>query len=240
MLPFIIPTISICNMLHSSPLNYWLKLSCPYIISKQIASMDLQGYTSNTNLTTTISKRSFIIPQGLNVCFLTDSICRDIKDYMPKAQCWVHPGTTLIRSAMQHIYHFKTVHSNSIVILHIGTNDIASGAPASVVIQRMKTLITRISLTNPHILYYGISAILPRPTDNSTTKNTVKEFNSLLRYWTEQTTNIIFLNTTKPFLKSGKIIHHLYKQDGLHLTTQGKQRLFAYFQPVLSQCNNWK
>lgn len=160
-------------------------------------------------------------------------MCRDIKDYLPTARCWVHPSTTLVRSAIQHIKHFQTVHSNTIVILHIGTNNIASGAPAPVVVQRMKALITIISQTYPHTLYFGISAVLPCLTDNSTTKNTVKEVNSLLHHWTELTTNIIFLNTTKPFLKYGKILHHLYKQDGLHLTPQGKQRLFAYFQCFL-------
>ncbi|XP_048064378.1 uncharacterized protein LOC125278974 [Megalobrama amblycephala] len=192
--------------------------------------MDLEGHTS---ITTTISRRTFTVPQGMHVCFLTDSMCRNMKDYLPTAKCWVHPGTTLVRSAIQHIKHFQTVHRDALVILHIGTNDIASGAPASVVVQRMKTLIATISMTNPHILYFGISAILPRPTDNSTTKNTVKEFNYLIRHWTEQTTNIIFLNTTKPFLKNGKILHHLYKHDGLHLTPEGKHRLFAYFQRFL-------
>lgn len=152
---------------------------------------------------------------------------------MPKAQCWVHPGTTLLRSAMQHTNHFKTVHSNSIVIIHIGTNDIASGAPPSLIIQQMKTLITSISQASPHILYFAISAVLPRLTDDSTKKRTVKQYNTMLHRWTTHSDNIIFLKTSKHFLKHGKIVHHLYKQDGLHLKQQGKHKLFTYFQQFL-------
>lgn len=160
-------------------------------------------------------------------------MCRGIEDYLPAAKCWVHPGTTLERSTKQHIYHFETIHNNAVVLLHIGTNDIASGAPPSLIIQRMKALITSISQASPHILYFAISAVLPRLTDDSTKKPTVKQYNTMLHRWTTHTDNIIFLNTTKPFLKHGKIVHHLYKQDGLHLNQQGKHKLFTYFQQFL-------
>ncbi|ROL45313.1 hypothetical protein DPX16_0971, partial [Anabarilius grahami] len=186
-----------------------------------------------STMTTTINRRTYIIPKGLQVCFLTDSMCRDIEDYFPNAQCWVHPDTTLVRSVQQHIKLFEKVHNYTIVILHIGTNDITSGASASTVVQRMKTLISRISLVNPHILFFAISAILPRLNDDSMMKTTIKECNSLLQHWTSQTRNILFLNTTKAFLKSGKIVQTLYKDDGLHLNQEGKLKLFSYFQRFL-------
>ncbi|XP_056092533.1 uncharacterized protein LOC130071699 [Rhinichthys klamathensis goyatoka] len=189
--------------------------------------------TGKGTITTTINRRTFVIPQGLQVCFLTDSMCRDIEDHFPNAQCWVHPDTTLLRSVQQHIKHFEKLHNYTIVILHIGTNDIASGASASTVVQRMKTLIARISLVNPHVLYFAISAILPRANDDSTLKTTIKQCNSLIQHWTSQTRNILFLNTSKPFLKNGKIIQDLYKDDGLHLNQEGKHKLFSYFQRFL-------
>lgn len=97
-------------------------------------------------------------------------MCRGIEDYLPAAKCWVHPGTTLERSTKQHMYHFETIRSDALVLLHIGTNDIASGAPPSLIIQRMKTLIISISQASPHILYFAISAVLPWLTDDSTKK----------------------------------------------------------------------
>lgn len=188
----------------------------------------------NYNSYTEHSKnKHFFSPTGLQVCFLTDSMCRDIEDYFPNAQCWVHPDTTLVRSVQQHVKLFEKLHNYTIVILHIGTNDITSGAPASTVVQRMKTLISRISLVNPHILYFAISAILPRLNQDSMMKTTIKECNSLLQHWTSQTRNILFLNTTKPFLKNGKIVQTLYKDDGLHLNQEGKHKLFSYFKRFL-------
>lgn len=170
---------------------------------------------------------------GLQVCLLTDSICRGIENYLPRAKCWVHPGTTLERSARQHIYHFGTIHNKSIVLLHIGSNDIASGASPSQIIQRMKTLITLISQANPNNLYFAISAVLPRPVDDSTKKPIVKQLNSMMHRWTMQTENIIFLNTSKLFLAHRKILQHLYRPDGLHLNQHGKHKLFIYFQKFL-------
>lgn len=170
---------------------------------------------------------------GLLVCLLTDSICRGIENYLPTAKCWVHPGTTLERSARQHIYHFGKIHKNSVVVLHIGSNDIASGASPSQIIQRMKTLITLISQANPHILYFAISAVLPRPVDDSTKKPIVKQVNRMMQRWTMQTENIIFLNTSKLFLAHRKILQDLYRSDGLHLNQHGKHKLFIYFQRFL-------
>ncbi|KAI5105758.1 hypothetical protein C0J45_3455 [Silurus meridionalis] len=135
-----------------------------------------------TLITSTINKRTFNVPQGLQVCLLTDAMCRGIEDYLPDAKCWVHPGTTLERSSKQHIDHFETIHNSALVLLHIGTNNIASGAPQSLIIQRMKALTTSISQANPHILYFAISAVLPRPTDDSAKKTTVKQYNTMLHH----------------------------------------------------------
>ncbi|XP_016418134.1 uncharacterized protein LOC107748000, partial [Sinocyclocheilus rhinocerous] len=197
----------------------------------RVKQEDLGEQTDDkSSIRTTISKRTFIIPKGLQVCFLTDSACWDIEHYFPNAQCWVHPDTTLVRSVQQHVKHFEKLHDYRIVILHMGTNDITSGASASTVVQRMKTLISRISQVNSHILYFAISAILPQVKDDSTVKTTIKQCNSLLQHWSSQTRNILFLNTIKSFLKNRKVIQNLYKHDGLHLNQEGKHKLFSYFQ----------
>lgn len=160
-------------------------------------------------------------------------MCRDIEDHLRPARCWVHPGTTLVRSARQHLRHFETLRKKTLVLVHIGTNDIAAGTTATTVLQRMKILINSITQVNPQVMYFAISAILPRMTDNCTTKATVKQCNSMMKHWSSHTNNIVFLNTTKLFLKNRKIVSDLYRQDGLHLNQQGKQKLFTYFERFL-------
>ncbi|MGL5102388.1 MAG: SGNH/GDSL hydrolase family protein, partial [Plesiomonas sp.] len=132
-------------------------------------------------------------------------MCRDIEGYLQPARCWVHPGTTLVRSACQHLRRFEILRNKTLVIIHIGTNDIAAGATATTVLQRMQTLIKSITQVNQQAVYFAVSAILPRMTDDSTTKSTVKQCNRMIKHWSSHTNNILFLNTTKLFLKNGKI-----------------------------------
>ncbi|TRY71234.1 hypothetical protein DNTS_000681 [Danionella cerebrum] len=201
--------------------------------------MDQQPHSEQTRICT-YNKRTFQIPQPLQVCFLTDSMCRGLEQYLPNAKCWVHPGTTLERSNKQHVYHFRGIHNYALAVLHIGTNDIASGSSPLLILNRMKNLIASISEANPHVRFFAVSAILPRPTDSDKTKHTVKRCNNMIRCWTLQTDNVIFLNTAKLFLKHRTILQNLYSRDGLHLNQQGKDVLFTYFRSFLGHFCRFK
>lgn len=160
-------------------------------------------------------------------------MCRDINNYLKPAHCYVHPGTHLQRSTSQHVRHFHGLREKTLLLIHIGTNDIANGATPTVFLRRMQTLLKTISEVNQQVIYFAISAILPRMTDDGATKSTIKQCNNMMKHWTSQTNNIVFLNTSKLFLRNGKIVRCFYRHDGLHLNQQGKTKLFAYFQHFL-------
>ncbi|KAG9261396.1 hypothetical protein AMEX_G24925 [Astyanax mexicanus] len=181
----------------------------------------------------TFGKKEFAVRKGLNVCFLTDSMCRGIDQHFTNAYCWVHPGTTLVRSAHQHLHHLKRISGDTLVIIHIGTNDVASGVSADTILQRMADMVDRISSFFKDKLYFAVSAVLPRFVDDKKTKHTVKRCNILLERWCGERENMVFLQTWKAFVFRRDIRAGLFSADGLHLNRQGKLRLFDYFKHFL-------
>lgn len=129
---------------------------------------------------------------GLNVCFLTDSMCRGLDQYCEGAYCWVHPGTTLVRSAQQHVYHLRRVNGDALLIVHIGTNDVASGVSAETIVNRMALLVERLRHSFKYKLYFAICSVLPRYVDDKQTKHTVKRCNILLERWSSEMDNVVF------------------------------------------------
>lgn len=62
-----------------------------------------------------------------------------------RAHCWLHPGRTLKRSVEQRLHHFKSLCGVSVVVIHIGTNDIGNGLTADGVVKEMARLVESIS-----------------------------------------------------------------------------------------------
>ena len=162
------------------------------------------------------------------MCFLTDSMCRGIRRYATDAKCWVHPGTTLERSKEQHVYHLRKVHGDTLVIIHIGTNNVASGVSPEVVLKRMQLLVQEFSEGFQHKLYFAVCAILPRAVDD-VVRGIVKFCNVLIERWCGEMENMVFLRTWKAFVRNRKVWREMYSRDGLHLSWEGKMRLFAHF-----------
>lgn len=179
-----------------------------------------------------------LILAGLNVCFLTDSMCRGLDQYCEGAHCWVHPGTTLVRSAQQHVYHLRRVNGDALLIIHIGTNDVASGVSAETVVNRMALLVERLRHSFKYKLHFAICSVLPRYVDDKQTKHIVKRCNMLLERWCSEMDNVVFLRTWRAFVSGGCICSEMFRPDGLHLNVKGKERLFQYFKHFLwNFCN---
>lgn len=68
-------------------------------------------------------------------------MCQGMEQYFVVAHCWVHTGTTLLRSAQQHMHHLRRINSDTLVLVHIGTNDVASGNSADDVVKQMAFLL---------------------------------------------------------------------------------------------------
>nr|XP_017211320.1 uncharacterized protein LOC101886419 [Danio rerio] len=194
---------------------------------------DPEEQTERLFKTVSMNKRLFLVPQGLDVCFLTDSMCLGIEEYFPNAHCWVHPDATLLQSLHKHVKPFVKLLRPTLVVLHMGTHDISSRASSLSVVYRMKALTARISQANPNVQFFAISAVLPRPRDDCVTKATVKQTNRMMQRWTTYERNMLFLNTSKYYLKYRCIDQSLYEDDGLHLNQRGKPKLFIYFRRFL-------
>ena len=81
-----------------------------------------------------------------------------------------------------------------------------------------------------------ISAIIPRPKDHLDTDSTIRSVNSYLMKTMSKNQNFQFICTYKPFTHCGKVSVELYaKRDlGLHLNTEGTNRLKHFFLRVIS------
>ncbi|XP_056311164.1 uncharacterized protein LOC130222661 [Danio aesculapii] len=146
---------------------------------------DPEEQAERSSKTVRMSKRSFLVPQGLDVCFLTDSMCLGIEEFFPNAHCWVHPAASLLQSAHTHVKPFVKLLRPTVVVLHMGTHDISCRALSLSVVHRVKALTAQISRANPQVLFFVISAILPRLRDDCFTKATVKQTNRMVYRWTK-------------------------------------------------------
>lgn len=158
-----------------------------------------------------------------------------VEEHIKNIQAFVHPGTNLRRSLAQHARHFDGMKGPMLVLLMIGTNDVASGARPQTIVDQMLALIRRIQ--NGHDvqdLYFAVCAVLPRPVDELYTKAGVKECNVLLKRHFGEMDNVVFLRTHSVFLSKRKITRDLYGRDGLHLSFGGKQWLFLFIKIKVS------
>lgn len=150
------------------------------------------------------------------MCLLSDSMCRGVEDHIKNIQAFVHPGTNLTRSLVQHARHF----------------DALKGPMLIIIADQMLALIQRIQDVHSDHVYFAVCAVLPRPVDEIYTKAVVKECTVLLEHRFEMD-NVVFLRTHSVFLSRRKTIRDLFGRDGLHLTFGGKQRLFGYINKFL-------
>ncbi|KAG8001019.1 Histone-lysine N-methyltransferase set-1 [Nibea albiflora] len=179
-----------------------------------------------------LNGKQFVVSQGLTVCFLTDSMCRGISDHIQNVHASVHPGTFLSRSLAQHTYHFNSLTGEALVVTHIGTNDISRGLPADIFLEQMTALIQRLQRGDGNT-YFAVCAILPRPVDDPDTKALVKQCNSSMEKAFVNMPNVTFLQTNKLFLSGGAVLTQLFGRDGLHLSAEGKDKLFSFFKKFL-------
>ncbi len=78
------------------------------------------------------------------MCFLTDSTCCEVEDLIQDVKAFVRPGTNLSRSSIRHTHHFHDVRGDAVVVIHIGTNDVAGGVTPRQLVARTMALMQRI------------------------------------------------------------------------------------------------
>ncbi|KAK5901483.1 hypothetical protein CgunFtcFv8_026345 [Champsocephalus gunnari] len=133
---------------------------------------------------------------------LSDSMCRGVEEHIPNlTAAYVHPGTFLRRSLEQHTGRFDRVTREALVVVHIGTNDVASGLSPAAIVGQMEALIDQIQHGHAEPLYVAVCSIVPRAVDNEWTRPTVRETNRGFRQLCQQKHNCIYLPTGTLFLK---------------------------------------
>jgi lysophospholipase L1-like esterase len=128
--------------------------------------------------------------------------------------------------------------SNNYVIVHAGTNNIANGNSCDYILSGLANLVATIRRVNPNI-HIIISSILPRPVDKVETESVIKEVNSRLEKEMSKDLNFKFVKSFRPFLYKGQIKRYLFANldGGLHLNSEGSNRLGHFFLRVISTLN---
>ncbi|KAK5901457.1 hypothetical protein CgunFtcFv8_026324 [Champsocephalus gunnari] len=126
-------------------------------------------------------------------------MCRSVEEHICNlTAAYIHPGTFLRRSLEQHTGRFDRVTREALVVVHIGTNDVASGLSPAAIVGQMEALIDWIQHGHAEPLYVAVCSIVPRPVDNEWT---VRETNRGFRQLCQQKDSCFYLPTGTLFIK---------------------------------------
>ncbi|XP_034053261.1 uncharacterized protein LOC117533556 isoform X13 [Gymnodraco acuticeps] len=182
----------------------------------------------------TAAEKTFAVRKGLPVYLLAASICQGVEEQIPHlTAAYVHPDTFLARSLEQHAWKFDRVTGEALVVVHIGTDDVASGLSPAAIVGQMEALIDRIQHGHAEPLYVAVCSILPRLVDNQRTMGTVRDTNRRFHELCRRKKDTIHLPTGKLFLHHRQIIQNYFTGDGVHLNVEGKKVLFNYLKTFL-------
>jgi len=126
---------------------------------------------------------------------------------------------------------------SSVILVHVGTNDIKSNMLASTLIERFHSLVSCIHDVNPSARIL-VSSILPRKKDfvapaSSIDKALVREVNFLLRQYS-QSWGFYFVASYKQLLHHGDILLNHFR-DGVHLQPSGDRLVHQVFCSKLNE-----
>jgi len=120
-----------------------------------------------------------------------------------------------------------------IILVHIGTNDLANGRTAIEVSLDIKELIDVIRQSNRDAVIV-VSAILYRPVDDVSTFRKVNVFNAEIKRVTERFRAVLFIRSHTVFKSGDTLLVQLYDTRGLHLNRRGLDRFGAYLRARLA------
>lgn len=121
------------------------------------------------------------------------------------------------------------------IIIHVGTNNIGKRDQFDNIISDYANLVAIIRRQKPTIRII-ISSILPRPVDHNITDMMIKKVNSYLKTVMSRDMNFKFICSYKAVSKFGTFRRYFFAKldKGLHLNTEGSNRLRYFFLRVIS------
>ena len=125
--------------------------------------------------------------------------------------------------------------NHDFLIVHVGTNDIGYRSSFGAIVSDFGNLVAQIRRKKPSIRIV-ISSILPRPLDHVDTDPMIKDVNWHLRLVMASDLNFHFIRSFRAVSKFGTYRRYLFakKDNGLHLNTEGSNRLRFFFLRVIS------
>lgn len=163
-----------------------------------------------------------------------DSIIRDLRSWK-EFQVVPYRGVTVEALREQLHAHDRRlwVSGYSVILLHVGTNDIGNGSGEQEIVRSMDGLMTDIRQFNREALIV-VSAILPRPRDYEATVLLTHQVNAGLEHLCGATEGSLFIRSYTQFMARKRVSHEFYV-DGLHLNSEGVDRFKQFLCTQLSK-----
>ena len=147
-----------------------------------------------------------------------DSILRGVKG-IPDTEVHCFPGHSLKKLGSLLLDPSRyNLDKFDMVIVHGGTIDLFKVSPPQVMRTVSDLVASFRRISHAHIAF---SCVLPRPRDEHSQGEMVKQFNSALISWCKEN-GCVCLRTYSPFLQGGRAKRHLFKLDMLHPRPRGK------------------
>ena len=154
---------------------------------------------------------------------LGDSIARRLPD-MRDCDNMARGGETLGSLRMRLANGMIRVGQAQVIVMHVGTNDVANGSSPRQIAASYDQVIKSIKHQNPRATIV-VSAIVPRWLDDQDTGPVIASINKMLQENSDRVWNCLMVRSDKQFRCGGYIRREFYDQDRLHLNARGSQRL---------------
>lgn len=129
------------------------------------------------------------------------------------------------------------VRGYDLILINVGTNDVAQGRSVSKIIDDLTYLVETIRILNGFAVI-AMATILYRPHDDRDTYGVISAVNRLILSFSTKLHNCFCLRSVNLF-RAGPVNLRtdLYSQGGVHLSTRGKEVLGHYLSSQLSNGN---
>ena len=176
----------------------------------------------------------FFFAENRKVLIVGDSIIKDIS-HIDGVTLKAFPGATIGKLSILISNGSVDLHDFDYMIIHVGTNNIGKRDSFDNMISDYANLVAIIRRRKPDMRII-VSSILPRPVDHSITDSMIKKINFHLKSVMSQDLNFKFISSYKAVVKFGSFRRYLFAKldKGLHLNTEGSNRLRYFFLRVIS------
>ena len=171
-----------------------------------------------------------------------DSIIKNI-DHIDGVDVKSFPGATIGKLAVLVSNDAVHLEKYDYIIIHVGTNDVDNFVKKKIcpkiayegMISDFANLVAIVRKKNTSLTII-VSSILPRPVDHSVSDDLIKKVNACLKNVMSADLNFKFACSYKAVVKFGTYRRYLFAKadQGLHLNTEGSNRLCFFFLRVIS------